>query len=260
MNKNIIVICFGRSGSTNLLDAFVENDNLNYINAAEIFCRGRMFDIIPTEKKNFTFLKASHYEEKATFEKQYSVLNQYNTQDKPIIFKMWVGWHLHYIQEPFYKEFIENSHVILLFRKDIVAQGISGFMTNHALSSLRNVKKINCDPFPLEIDYQRDIEWKIQQLENFVKNVPVIDNLIISEDIFNKDSCIEQLRSTYGIDFYKRNQTNPDYLKKELITNYNEIQAQMIKLRYVSRYTVATNKLRLIAKNKRIIKNVIGKL
>jgi hypothetical protein len=241
MNKNIIVICFGRSGSTNLLDAFVENDNLNYINAAEIFCRGRMF-------------------EKATFEKQYSVLNQYNIQDKSVIFKMWVGWHLHYIQEPFYKEFIENSHVILLFRKDIVAQGISGFMTNHALSSLRNVKKINCDPFPLEIDYQRDIEWKIQQLENFVKNVPVIDNLIISEDIFNKTSCIEQLRSTYGIDFYKRNQTNPDYLKKELITNYNEIQAQMIKLKYVSRYTVATNKLRLIAKNKRIIKNVIGKL
>lgn len=90
--------------------------------------------------------------------------------------------------------------------------------------------------------------------------MPVIDNLIISEDIFNKNSCIEQLRSTYGIDFYKRDQTNPDYLKKELITNYNEIQAQMIKLKYVSRYTVATNKLRLIAKNKRIIKNVIGKL
>ena len=87
-----------------------------------------------------------------------------------------------------------------------------------------------------------------------------IDNLIISEDIFNKDAAIETLRSMYGINFYKRPQNNPDYLKRQLIINYDDIQANMIKLGYVARINTAINKLRLHSKSKKIIKNTIGKL
>ena len=261
MKKNIIVLCFGRSGSTNFLDAFVENQSLGYINAAEIFCRGKdINEIVEEKKKNFVFLKAKFLEDSATFEKQYQTLTKYNVDNNPVIMKMWLGWHFHYMNENFYKEFLKQNHVIWLFRKDLIAQGISGRLTDPRYKSLDHVQKLKMDPFLLEFDYAKDIDWKIVQLEKFVENLTTIDNLIISESIFNKESEIEKLRSTYGINFYKRPQVNPDYLKRELILNYSEIQAEMIKLGYVARMNTAISKLRLHVKSKKIIKNIIGKL
>jgi hypothetical protein len=261
MKKNIIVLCFGRSGSTNFLDAFVENEKLGYINAAEIFCRGKQIvDIIETQKKNFVFLDANFSEDYGTFEQTYNKFASYNNKNKPVIMKMWIGWHLHYWNEKFYKYFYNNSHVIWLFRKDIIAQGISGRLTDPRYRSLEHVDKVKMNPFVLDFNYEKDINWKIEQLENFVENLTPVDNLIISEDIFNKDAAIETLRSMYGINFYKRPQNNPDYLKRQLIINYDDIQAEMIKLGYVSRMNVAINKLRWHARSKEIIKNVVGKL
>ena len=147
-----------------------------------------------------------------------------------------------------------------MFRKDIVAQGISGRLTDPKYRSLNHVKRLEMDPFNLEFNYEKDIDWKVDQLERFVDQLTPIDNLIISEDIFNKDRAIETLRAMYGINFYKRPQVNPDYLKKELILNYDDIQAEMIKKGYVSRVQKAISRLRIKAKSKKLIKNVIGKL
>jgi hypothetical protein len=261
MKKNIIVLCFGRSGSTNFLDSFVENEKLNYENAAEIFCRGKRFNIVPTKKKDFTFLKADFSQHHATFEEQYEIYQAWQKdKNKNLIMKMWIGWHLHYWKEEFYQEFYNNSHVIWLFRKDIIAQGISGRLTDPKYRSLEHIDKVKMDPFVLDFNYEKDIDWKVNQLEKFIDNITSIDNLIISEDIFNKDAAIETLRSMYGINFYKRPQNNPDYLKRQLIINYEDIQANIIKLGYVSRINVAINKLRWHAKRKEIIKNVVGKL
>jgi len=261
MKKNIIVLCFGRSGSTNFLDAFVENEKLNYINAAEIFCRGKSIDkIIEVKKKNFVFLQAEFNDREATFEEQFNTFKEYNVDNKPVILKMWIGWHLYHIQEEFYQKFLEQNHVIWLFRKDIVAQGISGRLTDPRFKNLNHVKKMNMNPFNLEFDPAKDIDWKVNQLEKFIDKLTPIDNLIISEDIFNNDNDIEKLRSLYGINFFKRPQVNPDYLKRELILNYDDIQEEMIKLGYVARINIAINKLRFLVKSNKIIKNVIGKL
>jgi len=116
------------------------------------------------------------------------------------------------------------------------------------------------NPFNLEFDPAKDIDWKVNQLEKFIDKLTPIDNLIISEDIFNNDNDIEKLRSLYGINFFKRPQVNPDYLKRELILNYDDIQEEMIKLGYVARINIAINKLRFLVKSNKIIKNVIGKL
>ena len=216
---------------------------------------------MPTKKKNFTFLKADFLQADATFEEQYEIYQAWQKdKSKNLILKMWVGWHMHYYKEDFYREFYKNAHVIYLHRKDIVSQAISGVLTKHGMKNLTNVQQSGLESIPLNLEPARDFEWKIQQLEKFIDNLPPIDNMIISESIFNEDSSIETLRSMYGIDFYKRDQESPDYLKKTLISNYNDIEESLIKHGYLARYQKVLTRLRIEIKKRQAIAFTTGRL
>ena len=65
MKKNIIVLCFGRSGSTNFLDSFVENEKLNYETAE------KLKEV--TEKHSIPFIyKSSLYKANRTSHNSYT--------------------------------------------------------------------------------------------------------------------------------------------------------------------------------------------
>lgn len=264
MNKNIIVYCFGRTGSTNLCDSFVKDPSKNFINAAEIFCRGKSFTIKQKVKEDFTFLDCEYTNEKATFKHQYNTyLNFVNDNNKKMIMKMWAGWHTYYIEQDFYKSFLDNSHVIFLHRKNLLDQIISVKMTEFKdFKTLKAAKRIGYNKdykLKLEFDIDHAAQMRLKQLRDFLDNIPNIDTLIISENIFNQPEYTNILNIEYGIDFKKMEPDNTSKDKKTIIENYAEIKTHIQRYGYDEQWNKLTESLQKHIDSGKI-KKIIGNL